>query len=695
MVSRIRTNSVERLLAIGGAVGTVLQSQAIQHCPLGCPETWPPSLKTALGICFSSPFPSAILWGDRSLLIANPAFHQAWRKPITPQTVSQPLQAVAPKLWQQLEAALQHVQQTGERLELQAPHCFQQWGYSGSLSPIFDDTDGLPGVLLILTRHSEQSFAEAALRESEEHLKQANERFQLAATAINALIYDWSIFTHRVERTDGLTRVLGYSLEEAEPTMEWWLERMHPDDVPGAQQRFLEAIAQGDRFNNEYRVLNKDNQYVYVLDCGLVVSRDEAGNPTRIVGSTTDISVAKQAEQERNRLLQREQAAREEAERTNRIKDEFLAVLSHELRSPLNPILGWASLLQKRELERPILKQALETIERNSKLQLRLIDDLLDVSRILRGKLKLEREVVHLPTVVMAAMETVHLSAEAKEIRIVSRFDATIKPVLGDEGRLQQVVWNLLSNAVKFTPTGGHVEITLEQCGNYTQIQVRDTGKGIRADFLPHVFEHFQQEDGSITRKFGGLGLGLAIVRYICEMHGGSISVESPGENLGTTFTIHLPSLLNQPTLEVCGDTTHSPQVYPQSFQGLQILVVEDEEDNRNFIQFALEEVGVLVTAVASAKEAIAHFQQAPPEILISDIAMPEMDGYTLIQYVRSHAPEKGGRIPAIALTAYAGEGDAQKALRAGFDYHLSKPVNPHLLYQTLLNFLQNTNQAK
>ena len=395
-----------------------------------------------------------------------------------------------------------------------------------------------------------------------------------------------------------------------------------------------------------------------------------------------------QMEQERENLLQRERIARKEAETANRVKDEFLAVLSHELRSPLNPILGWAKLLQTRQLEPQAVKRALETIERNAKLQTQLIDDLLDVSRILRGKLALNICPIDLTKVIDAALETVRLSAEAKHIEIQENFCTNIGLISGDAGRLQQIVWNLLSNAVKFTPAGGQIEIWLEQVGAEAQMQVKDTGQGISPEFLPHVFEYFRQEDGTITRKFGGLGLGLAIVRYLTELHGGTVEAESPGEGLGATFTVKLPLMQTQPTLN---QELESPEP-SLDLQGIQVLVVDDDTDTRDFVAFVLEQAGATVIAVASAEAAITALKQSQPDVLLSDIGMPEMDGYRLMQQIRTLPPNQGGQVKAIALSAYAGDFNQQQALRAGFQRHIAKPIEPQVLIKAISEMKGNSN---
>ncbi|MEH2356213.1 hybrid sensor histidine kinase/response regulator [Nostoc sp.] len=428
---------------------------------------------------------------------------------------------------------------------------------------------------------------------------------------------------------------------------------------------------------------------------------DGHGTLTGAVFILSDITERKRAEallQEQNERLNQLmislQQQTEQAQQANRIKDEFLAVLSHELRSPLNPILGWARILQKSHQDAAKTKYALETIERNAKLQAQLIEDLLDVSRILQGKLSLNTFPVGLNFTIKAALETVRLAAEAKSIQIQTIFEPNVGPVLGDSGRLQQVVWNLLTNAIKFTSQGGRVEVRLEtikdevdtHSAEYTQITVSDTGRGISDEFLPYVFDYFRQADGTTTRKFGGLGLGLAIVRHLVELHGGTVQADSPGEGQGAVFKVKLPLIATSTLNQV---NTADRDRSDLNLNGLQTLLVDDDRDSREFIAFVLEQYGAQVTEVDSAHDALSSLMQAKFDLLISDIGMPDMDGYTLIRQIRKQSPDRGGEIPAIALTAYAGETDRQQALAAGFQQHISKPIELEVLIQAILTIVK------
>ena len=434
--------------------------------------------------------------------------------------------------------------------------------------------------------------------------------------------------------------------------------------------------------------LVKNGRNVAVLGVYQTTARAWTNEEIALIEETADRTWAAveraRVEAEREQLLVREQAAREAAQSANRIKDEFLAVLSHELRSPLNPILGWSKLLRTGNLNPTKTAQAITTIERNANLQSELIEDLLDVSRILQGKLRLNVSPTNLTTTIRGALETVRLAAEAKSITVETDLDPKVGQVSGDSTRLHQVVWNLLSNAVKFTPAEGRVLVRLQQIDGQAQIAVSDNGKGISADFLPHVFDYFRQEDGATTRKFGGLGLGLAIVKQIVELHGGMIQVESRGEGLGATFTVRLPLMPIQPAIK----REQSSAERSLNLEGIRVLIIDDEPDSREFVAFVLEEAGASVTTASTASEGFLMLTRLLPDVLLSDIGMPDMDGYMLMQQIRSLPPEQGGQVKVIALTAYAGDFNEQQALQAGFQQHLTKPIDPEQLVKAVSTHL-------
>jgi PAS domain S-box-containing protein len=455
---------------------------------------------------------------------------------------------------------------------------------------------------------------------------------------------------------------------------ESWEPILHPDDVQRCVETYFGCVRAGQPYQIEYRFKDRfRGGYRWFMGRALPI-KNEQGEIVRWFGTCTDIDEVKRAEEERARLLALEHQARQEADEANRMKDEFLATVSHELRTPLNAILGWANTLLRGKLDEQAATRALENIARNARAQNQLISDLLDVSRIISGKLRFEVSAVDLSSVIEAALETVRPAAEAKGVELRLKLDPTAGLVSGDETRLQQVVWNLLTNAIKYTPRGGHVETRLEREGTHAAIIVRDTGEGINADFLPYVFNRFQQADGTTTRKHGGLGLGLAIVRHLVEAHGGQVSAASEGAGQGATFTVTLPLMALR---NVDFGLRNEEEVDEQSaiLTGLRVLVVDDELDARELLRWALTQDGAEVRTVTSAAEALDILSQWQPEVLVSDIGMPGEDGYKLIRQVRALPADRGGQVPAVALTGYARLEDQRRALAAGYQIFVPKPV--------------------
>jgi signal transduction histidine kinase/ActR/RegA family two-component response regulator len=422
-----------------------------------------------------------------------------------------------------------------------------------------------------------------------------------------------------------------------------------------------------------------------VLGLALLASMFDA----RLEANAHILALSQATAEERQNMLMRERVARDEAEHLSAMKDEFLATLSHELRTPLNAILGWASMLQRGVKDEATLRRGLDAIERNARAQGQLIDDLLDMSRIVAGTLRLDVQMVDLAKVIEAALGTVQPAAMAKKIELRTDLHENARMVLGDPGRLQQVLWNLLSNAVKFTPNGGIVQVELAYADEQATIRVLDSGIGIDPDFLPHVFDRFRQQDASITRQHGGLGLGLAIVRQLVELHGGTIAVGSPGQGAGTTFTLCLP--LAQPLAAAPPGRTSAPEVHAQApedrladLSGLKVLVVDDAPDTLDVLEQILRHSGAATVTATNAGKALALLEQERPDVIVSDIGMPEVDGFELMRRIRRRGPDAGGAIPAIALTAFTRQDDRSKALQAGFDDYLAKPVEAGALVQRI-----------
>ncbi len=473
-------------------------------------------------------------------------------------------------------------------------------------------------------------------------------------------------------------RIFGYTADEA---IGQSIRLIIPPDRWSEEDEVLARVRRGERVDHFETIRRaKDGQ---LLNISLTVSpvKDRSG---KIVGASKvarDITERVRAEQERERLLASEKESRRQAEEANRAKDEFLAVVSHELRSPLNAITGWASLLLMRQLDNQT-RHAIETIMRNAQTQTQLIADLLDVSRIVTGQLRLSVRSLDLTSAIEAAIEVVRPSADAKSIRIETVLDPAARHFAGDPDRMQQVFWNLLSNAVKFTPRRGRIQVRAKRMNSYVEVSVSDTGRGIDPKLLPHVFERFRQGDSSTTREFGGLGLGLAIVRHLVELHGGVVNAYSGGEGTGAEFVVKLPIPISVGPTEFGEERVHagdgaSVSGSIPSLDGLRILVVDDERDAREIASIILGEAGAETASASSCGEALALMDQWKPDVLISDIGLPEESGFDLIRKVRARPAESGGRIPAIALTAYARTQDRLKVLSAGFQMHVPKPIEP------------------
>lgn len=517
-----------------------------------------------------------------------------------------------------------------------------------------------------------------AHRRTEARLRATEERFRLMADSAPVLIWlsdadklrtwfnkAWLDFTGR-----GMEQELGSR----------WAEAVHPDDLEQCLAAYSFSFDSRSSYSMEYRLRHHSGEYRWLLDNGIPLYGLN-GQFTGYIGSCIDIHDRKQAEQEREKTVSAQQAALAESEHANRMKDEFLSTLSHELRTPLNAILGWSQLLRSEDMPPEEIHAGLETIERNARVQTQIIDDLLDMNRIISGKIRLDIQKVDLTQVISDALETVRHGAEAKGIRLQQVLDPLAGPVSGDPSRLQQVVWNLLSNAIKFTGRGGRIQILLERVNSHVEITVSDTGQGISPEFLPLVFERFRQADSSTRRKHGGLGLGLAIVKNLTELHGGAVRAKSPGVNQGATFSIALPLTVVQHKDD---PQERQPRVQgteqefnPPSLKGVKVLVVDDEPDARELVRRVLESADAAVITVGSAQEALERLIQEGPDVLVSDIGMPDEDGYDLIRRVRALPQDKGGATPALALTAFARSEDRQRAFMAGFQLHVAKPVEP------------------
>jgi PAS domain S-box-containing protein len=522
-------------------------------------------------------------------------------------------------------------------------------------------------------------------REHEEHLRQSEERFRLLVEGVS----DYAIFMLDVDGrvatwNNGAARIKGYRAEEI---VGRHFSTFYPQEAvdSGWPDHELRVAAAEGRFVDEGWRIRKDGSRFWA-QVTITALRDEGGRLRGFAKLTRDLTERKRAEAleangaQREALLESERSARMMAQRTARMKDEFLATLSHELRTPLNAILGWTQLLRSRGAPSAAeFQRGMEVVERNARAQVRLIDDLLDLSRILSGRFRLDVQEVALAEIVRGVLDSVEPAAQAKGIRLENVLDPRSVIVSGDAARLQQVFWNLLSNAVKFTPKGGRIQVLLQRVNSHIEFSVSDTGVGIPAEFLPHVFERFTQSDGSAHREHGGLGLGLAIAKQLVDLHGGAIQAKSMGEGRGATFVVTLP-------LIILGRQADEPRVHPSAAElpdavpvpkldGVRALVVDDESDALELIRQVLEKQGAAVTTARSGEEALRLLETSAPDVLVSDIGMPAMDGYQFMRRLRAAEPRER-RIPALALTAFARPDDRKHAILAGYQAHLSKPFD-------------------
>jgi PAS domain S-box-containing protein len=544
-------------------------------------------------------------------------------------------------------------------------------------------------------------------RRAESDLRRSEERLRLLIESVR----DYAIFVldptgHVATWNPGAQRLKGYRADEI---IGQHFSRFYPEEDirSGKCEWELEEATRIGSFEDEGWRLRKDGSRFWA-NVVITPIREVDGTLVGFAKVTRDLSERKRHEEERISLARAEEAkqvaeanqerarvladdlrsARDRAEEATRVKDEFLATVSHELRTPLNAILGWARLLETGSLPPEKTTRAVETIVRNAIAQNQIIDDLLDVSRIITGQLRLDVDYVDVNQIVSAALDVVRPAAEAKGLTVQWMLNPDAGVIKGDAGRLQQVLWNLLTNAVKFTPRGGRVHVMLHRAESYVTVEVADTGKGIAPEFIHRVFDRFTQHESSNSRRTGGLGLGLAIVKHLTELHGGTVTVHSDGENTGSTFVVKLPVVpvrASRPEARASAGPSDDMSCPPE-LAGLKVLVVDDERDARELVQAVLQRAKAVVTLASSAADAFAKIRQQMPDVIVSDIGMPGQDGYVFISQLRALPREGGGRIPAVALTAYARADDRRKALLAGFQNHAAKPIEPQELMIVIAN---------
>jgi len=532
------------------------------------------------------------------------------------------------------------------------------------------------------------------LRQTEVGLAASEERLRLATESAGFGTCDIDLRTGNAVFSAAMFDILGLPVAPGLANMSGWIDRIHPDDLRATIAAFEAARDANTHFRHEHRIVRAgDGDERWLAPTGLF-HPDEAGRRTRFIGVMLDVTERRRADVERNALLARESAARTAAEDAARIKDQFLATLSHELRTPMSAVLGWLHLLKSGRLSSAQKAQALETIERNARLQNQLINDLLDVSRIITGRLRLERDHVYPSVVVDAAIEGVRPQADARAIRIRANLPSTPVTVFGDPMRLQQVVSNLLVNAIKFSHDGAAIEVSMRLRDGTIEIEIADEGEGIAADMLPLIFERFRQADGSITRRHGGMGLGLAIARHILDLHGGTIAARSDGRGRGATFTMTLPAEFER--VQSSDDAGNEGDAHPENrLAGLHVLAVDDDANALSMLASMLELGGARVTTEQTASAALATFAaNADIAIVLSDIGMPVQDGYELATRLRREHAARMTTTRAIAVSGYARDEDHARALRAGFDAHIAKPFGMNALFDLIVRLVRERARA-
>jgi PAS domain S-box-containing protein len=554
--------------------------------------------------------------------------------------------------------------------------------FESHYSPLLDEENHIAGGIAVITDITARKQAEEAAHTAYRQLS-----FHVESSPLAVVEWDSDF---RVSRwSESAERLFGWKAEEVigKHVNEWRFVFADDEDavalVTNRQREGVEV--QGVQRNRNYTRAGS------VLFCEWYnsVLHDDRGKLVSVLSLVLDVTARQSAEEERAASLLRERDARRHAEEADRLKDEFLATLSHELRTPLTSILGWASMIRNGEVEGSNASRAIETIERNARSQARLIDDLLDVSRIITGNLRLDLHPLNFAPIVDAALDALRPTADVKGIKLQTRFVPEECLVKGDSNRLRQVIWNLLSNAIKFTQRGGSVSIDLNCIETTARLRVSDTGDGISPDFLPYVFDRFRQAEGSISRKQGGLGLGLAVARHLVELHGGTITAESEGLGKGSVFSVDLPLAQERRDPERAEERRREVERRRSRsgvvrLDGIHVLLVEDDDDSRKLLGTMLKRYGAKVTSAKSAAEALDVFENEVPDVIISDIGMPEQDGYELIRKLRALPVEKGGKIPAIALTGYASRKDRERALSSGYHQHVAKPIEQADLINTI-----------
>jgi signal transduction histidine kinase/FixJ family two-component response regulator len=712
-VARTRaTGPDDWMLEGGGEMASLIGHLDWASTPLGARSRWSRSLKAAVAMILHSRHPMFLWWGPELVQIYNDAYVPSFGLGKHPTALGQRGRECWPEIWSIIGPQIDDVMHSGVAswhedalVPIFRNGAIEEVYWTYGYSPVFDDDGAIGGTLVVCTETTGRVRAareEAALRAEIERDRARLQQFFAQAPAGICILrgpeLTFEFANDHYRALVGRRDIIGKPLLTALPELEG----------QGLDTLLHDVMASGEAYVGRERPLRMDRRGLGVLDDAYYTFiyspvRDASGRVEAVIALALDVSdevfAKRQAEELRAALLASEQRARQAAELASRAKDDFLSTASHELRTPLNAILGWARMIQSGALPNSDFLRGVDSIERNARSQVRLIDDILDGSRIITGKLHLEVRPLDLTALVQAAVDALRPSADTKRITVTVTVDAAAKWVSGDAVRLQQVVWNLVNNAIKFTPKGGTIDVTLSRVGTDVQFIVADTGEGIAADFLPHVFERFRQAEGSTTRRHGGLGLGLALVRHLVEAHGGTVHAHSDGQGRGSIFTVTLPvhdvSTQEGAVVAPLIPTSDRPFV-PRAVDltGATILVVDDEVDARDLIATALRSKGAEVLTAESAANALSLITTRAFTAIVSDIGMPNSDGYELIGRIRTASGARGHELPAVALTAYSREEDRRRALAAGFQAYLAKPVEPDDLIEIVARLTADSLKA-
>jgi PAS domain S-box-containing protein len=655
--------------------------------PLGPIETWPQSLKTIIEVVISSGFAKVALWGRDLVQIYNDAYRDLIISK-HPGALGQPIRETWPEYWPSGAELIDRVWAGETVRHADAHHSVVRGGgaqdawFEMSYSPLRNEAGAVAGVLLSLLETTERVRTEAALRESESSLRLALDIAELGT-------WDWNLADDTVYLDARSAEIVGLPSGRLANATATQAACIHPDDLDRSRAVAKAGVATGEAFTLGYRAVHPDGSIHHVVS-RVRALMNEAGRPVRIVGTKRDVTAEREVEQQRERFLADATEARAEAEQADRAKDQFLITLSHELRTPLASILLWSRALRSGSVSAQDFGRATDAIVLSAESQLQLIEDLVDLSRLKSGLVHLDRQSHSIDDVARAALQVLRPSAEAKNLTV----DLDAAPDLGDavfdRGRFQQVLWNLLSNAVKFTPEGGRISLRIRKVEGDIEAVVADNGQGIDADFLPHLFQRFRRADMRERRRYGGLGVGLALSRHLVELHGGTVEGHSDGPGRGAVFTVRIPYIASERAARQDVLTDAPPGDALASLGGLRVLIVEDDDNMRDIMRWTLEGAGASVLTVGSGSEALTVIDAsdqagAQPDVMVCDLGLPGMNGYDLIARVAEHCRARGQKtIPACAVSAFVRDIDRERAIDAGFDTYIRKPMTAQRLIEAV-----------